>query len=922
MRIKVLGLVAGLLTIVNLHAATITVTSNADSGAGTLRQAIIDATAGDTIDFSLGSGSETITLASTLSINKNLIIDGANTSGSGVPLTLSATVRMIDLGTAINLTVSDIVFNSGNIGSTQGGMIYSSTYSGTLTLTDCTFANMTSTNTTYGSTIWLGDTFGPASTVNITGSTFENNTCSGAACGMYIRNSTVTILASVFNNNNAAKAGGAIHLYSAGLSVDKSTFTNNTAGGSATQGGGAIFADGVGSVEITNSTFANNTTGTSGDLRGGAINWDADGTATITYSTFVNNSANYSGAHISFGGSVAANLTNITAVDGTLHYGTGVFYAGGINFNDSSLFINIKNSLIANNETADIACFSSGRVVDNGYNIIESSYNLGTPAGTTITGDQANLFGPGVANAPALADNSTVFGTQTLAICFGSVAVDAADSANNGTVAIPSTDQRGISHAYGPIDIGAFEWTGAACNVAPVITSNGSGTTATINVAENTTAVTTVTATDSDGDNLTYSITGGADQAKFSIVGSTGVLTFASAPDFNTPTDTDMNNDYVVEVTVTDDGAGTLTDIQTITVTVTDATPPTFDVAPSAGSITINGFTPSASIDEGGTIYYVVVADGATAPSVAQVKAGHDATDSAALDSANEAVGSDPFTSSFAAITTLSASTAYDVYFVAEDDEGTPNVQASVRKVDVTTATPADTTPPAFDEAPSVGSVTSSGFIPSASIDEGGTIYYVVVADGAVAPSVAQVKAGQDASGGVALANDSEAVGSTPFTSSFTAVTSLSASTAYDIYFVAEDDEGTPNEQASVTKVDVTTIAAGVLHTVTFGGKTTTATFDIAGANTTTDVDGNVTTEVNPAVYTDPNGCTVTAVVFTDSEAQTSSKFERDCAGEITVQKTTNNSTPFEAGNTVHVYEDAGDVIIEVNATVTKEIIF
>src|SRR5262249_13745467 len=52
----------------------------------------------------------------------------------------------------------------------------------------------------------------------------------------------------------------------------------------------------------------------------------------------------------------------------------------------------------------------------------------------------------------------------------------------------------------------------------PVITSNGGGATASVSVAENSTAVTTVTATDADGtlNALTYSISGGADAAKFS----------------------------------------------------------------------------------------------------------------------------------------------------------------------------------------------------------------------------------------------------------------------------------------------------------------------------------------------------------------------------------------------------------------------
>ena len=63
---------------------------------------------------------------------------------------------------------------------------------------------------------------------------------------------------------------------------------------------------------------------------------------------------------------------------------------------------------------------------------------------------------------------------------------------------------------------------------SPVITSDGGGATAAVNVTENSTAVTTVTATDADlpAQTLAYSISGGADAARFTINPSTGVLTF------------------------------------------------------------------------------------------------------------------------------------------------------------------------------------------------------------------------------------------------------------------------------------------------------------------------------------------------------------------------------------------------------------
>ena len=121
-----------------------------------------------------------------------------------------------------------------------------------------------------------------------------------------------------------------------------------------------------------------------------------------------------------------------------------------------------------------------------------------------------------------------------------------------------------------------------------MITSNGAGATAAVNVAENATAVTTVTATDLDaGATLTYSIVGGADAAKFTIDANTGALSFVSAPDVESPTDAGGNNVYDVTVQVSD---GTLTDTQAIAVTVTD-------VNDNAPVITSDGAGASASVN-------------------------------------------------------------------------------------------------------------------------------------------------------------------------------------------------------------------------------------------------------------------------------------------------------------------------------------
>ena len=92
-------------------------------------------------------------------------------------------------------------------------------------------------------------------------------------------------------------------------------------------------------------------------------------------------------------------------------------------------------------------------------------------------------------------------------------------------------------------------------------------------------------ATDADqpGQTVSFSLTGGADQGKFQIVG--GQLQFQTAPNYEVPTDANTDNEYVVEVTGTDSGTPALATVQTVTVTVTPVNdnPPVFtsNAAPS-----------------------------------------------------------------------------------------------------------------------------------------------------------------------------------------------------------------------------------------------------------------------------------------------------------------------------------------------------
>jgi sugar lactone lactonase YvrE/formylglycine-generating enzyme required for sulfatase activity len=113
-------------------------------------------------------------------------------------------------------------------------------------------------------------------------------------------------------------------------------------------------------------------------------------------------------------------------------------------------------------------------------------------------------------------------------------------------------------------------------NEAPRITSNGGGSTASISLAENIAAVTTVAANDPDlpSQTITYSIIGGTDASRFNIHPTSGVLTFVAAADFEQPSDADTNNQFEVIVGASDNGNPTATASQTITVTITDVPEP------------------------------------------------------------------------------------------------------------------------------------------------------------------------------------------------------------------------------------------------------------------------------------------------------------------------------------------------------------
>ncbi len=126
-------------------------------------------------------------------------------------------------------------------------------------------------------------------------------------------------------------------------------------------------------------------------------------------------------------------------------------------------------------------------------------------------------------------------------------------------------------------------------------------------VPENTTTITTITATDPDGDDLTFSLTNSTDSNLLTIDPTSGALSFNQAPDFESPADDNDDNTYELELSVAD---GTHTTTQAITVSVTNVN----DVAPSFAAATDSAsapentsgvvYTASATDIEGDTLTY------------------------------------------------------------------------------------------------------------------------------------------------------------------------------------------------------------------------------------------------------------------------------------------------------------------------------
>jgi len=395
----------------SLRAGVLTVTSNTDSGSGSLRAAIAFASPGDTIDFAVGIGSE-IQLNSELIVDKNLTITGPGITN----LTLRGrntglTTRVLNV-TAGAVSISGLRFSEGS--STNGGLVYNS---GSLALSNCTLVT------------------GDARPIN------------------------------------ADAAGGAIY-NSGALTLEGCTLSGNDVFGHANgyygwASGGGIFN--IGTLMINRCTFSGNrvigvnTNSFAIRVAGGGLHNGKGGNATVQNSTFfANSTATLAGNIFAYGGAIfnesgsgtSLSLTSCTIV------GNASASGGGLS---SGQITTIRNCVIATNISTNSSCDCpdlNGAVQSSGFNLIgttNSNYAFGNWQSTDQVGSLANPINPLIG---LLQNNGGP--TMTMALFPNSPAIDAGSSSGL------TTDQRGVQRSLNDLsvpdssggdgsDIGAFE---------------------------------------------------------------------------------------------------------------------------------------------------------------------------------------------------------------------------------------------------------------------------------------------------------------------------------------------------------------------------------------------------------------------------------------------------------------------------------
>jgi len=411
MRFTIAGMVF-LSTMAAWGSTTRVVTTLADSGAGSLRDAMSQAngSSGDTINFAHGLAG-TILLQSPLpAVNANMIINGPgatalNINGQGLYGCLVVLEELDLSGVTVencNSATGAIYLESGTLKLTNVDLKYNmSSGSGGALFNNLGFLFLTNVSLSLNSASVQGGALYNLYVATLTNVTFNGN--SSPQGGAIANRGSLEMVSSTLEGNYSRSGAGGGALYNAGdIQFDHSSFINNSST-QGTEGGGAILNEGA--ITASNSTFWLN----NADNFGGAIS--NSGVLDATYLTVANNSAP--------GGSLFSSIS------------TGD--------------ISIGRSILAHGSSGPNC---DGPVTSQGYNLSDdSSCNL------VGTGDIQNMGASLDPNGPQL--NGGV--TPTIALLPESLAIDRIPLGPG----CMGGDQRRVGRPQGPgCDIGAFELAG------------------------------------------------------------------------------------------------------------------------------------------------------------------------------------------------------------------------------------------------------------------------------------------------------------------------------------------------------------------------------------------------------------------------------------------------------------------------------
>ncbi|HWD91198.1 MAG TPA: right-handed parallel beta-helix repeat-containing protein [Verrucomicrobiae bacterium] len=401
----------------------ITVTNADDAGPGTLRQAIADSVADDTIAIALNAD-DTIALTSgELLITNDLTIVSSNAT---IAIDAGGNSRVLEIGSSNSVILDSLIITNGNVPDSGGGILVND--GGTLTLTNCI---VTGNFAGGGGGIYVSSN----SSVALNNCIFSANSAEDG--GAIANIGSVLIATRLSVSNNSARAGGGIFNANNNsiLTLNDSIFAGNLA----TNFGGGLINTNGGTVTINNSTFSSNAC--PADNGGGIDNW-----STITLNNCTISGSPSGGGFVNTGGAAVCN-------NSTFSGNVAIFDGGGYYASAGSNILN--NCTISGNS----ALRRAGGLYENStLSFLTNTIIAGNTSATTYPNFSGTFSGVNnlVDVDPLLAPLGNYGGpTQTMPPLGGSRCINAGvDSVTN----LLTTDQRGVPRLAGShVDIGAVE---------------------------------------------------------------------------------------------------------------------------------------------------------------------------------------------------------------------------------------------------------------------------------------------------------------------------------------------------------------------------------------------------------------------------------------------------------------------------------